>query len=31
MLEFKNLENGIFKELIIAQPEPDGILKAVHK
>ncbi len=31
MLEFKNPENGTFKELIIAQPEPDGILKAVRK
>ncbi len=30
-LEFKNPENGIFKELIITQPEPDGILKAVRK
>lgn len=30
-LEFKNPENGTFKELIITQPEPDGILKAVRK
>ena len=30
-LEFKNIENGVFKELIIIQPEPNGILKAVRK
>lgn len=30
-LEFKNSENGTFKEIIIIQPEPDGILKAVRK
>jgi len=31
IIEFKNPENGTFKELIITQPEPDGILKAVRK
>jgi hypothetical protein len=30
-LEFKKPENDTFKELIIIQPEPDGILKAVRK
>lgn len=29
-IEFKNQENGIFKELIITQPEPDGTLKATR-
>ena len=31
LIEFKNPKNGAFKELIITQPEPDGILKAVRK
>jgi len=30
-LEFKNVDNGSFTELIITQPEPDGILKATRK
>lgn len=30
-LEFKNPENGAFKELIITQPEPDGKLIAIRK
>ncbi len=30
-LEFKNRENGVFNELIVTQPEPDGAFKAVRK
>ncbi|MBC3847539.1 S1 family peptidase [Winogradskyella echinorum] len=31
LLDFKNQENGVFKQLFITQPEPDGILKAIRK
>lgn len=30
-LEFRNLDNASFKELIITQPEPDRVLKAYRK